>query len=103
MTVEQIAIRQEIRQLLCEAGFNKNTMKDVVREVIDEELNKAVRQVLHETDLDGLVHRYASGNLQEAIKRELRDSIDNRVRGVFNRMTITVDVKDKDGSSSITR
>ena len=26
MTVEQIAIRQEIRQLLNEAGINKNTM-----------------------------------------------------------------------------
>ena len=52
MTVEQIAIRQEIRQLLNEAGINKNTMKDMVKEVIDEELSKAVKQVMHEMDLD---------------------------------------------------
>lgn len=38
MTVEQIAIRQEVRQMLNEAGINKNTLKDMVKEVLQEEL-----------------------------------------------------------------
>ena len=50
MTVEQIAIRQEVRQMLNEAGINKNTLKDMVKEVLQEELKRAIFQALHETN-----------------------------------------------------
>ncbi len=96
MTVEQIAVRQEIRQLLNEAGINKNTMKDIVREVINEELTKAVRQVMHEMNLEDRIYKSANGNLQEAIRKELRASIDNKVNGVFNRMLVNVSIESKD-------
>ena len=92
MTVEQIAVRQEIRQLLNEAGINKNTMKDIVREVINEELTKAVKQVMHEMNLEDRIYKSANGNLQEAIRKELRASIDNKVNGVFNRMSVNVTI-----------
>ena len=93
MTVEQIAIRQEVRQLLAEAGINKNTMKDLVRDVVNEELNKAVRQIMHEINLDEKIGKLANGNLQDAVRRELRDSIDRRVNGVFSRMSVNVSIK----------
>jgi ribosomal protein S3AE len=96
MTVEEIAIRQEVRQLLNEAGFNKNTMKDVVKEVINEELTKAVRQVMHEMNLEGQINKATHGNLQETIRKELRASIDNKVNGIFNRMSINVSIKNTD-------
>ena len=35
MIVEQIASRQEVRQMLTEAGINKNTMKEMVKEVLE--------------------------------------------------------------------
>lgn len=101
MTVEQIAIRQEVRQLLTEAGINKNTMKDLVREVISEEMTKAVRQVMHEMDIDTIVRNKATGSLQDTVRKELRDSIDKQVRGVFGRMVISVDITDSTGTSSI--
>lgn len=43
MRVEEMALRSEIRQMLNEAGFNKNTLKDLVKEVLKEELNKAIK------------------------------------------------------------
>jgi hypothetical protein len=100
MTIEQIVMRQEIRQILNEAGINKNTMKDLVNEVIYEELTKAVKQVMHEMDIDTIIHNKTNGSLQEAVRKELRASIDDRVRGVFNRMMITVDIKDDAGHSA---
>ena len=99
MTVEQIAIRQEIRQMLNEAGINKNTMKDLVNEVIYEEMTKAVKQVMHEMDIDTVIHNKTSGSLQDAVRKELRDSIDQRIKGVFNRMNITVSVVDIKGDN----
>ena len=103
MTVEQIAIRQEIRQMLNEAGINKNSMKELVRDVISEEMTKAVKQVMHEMDIDTIIHNKTTGSLQDAVRRELRESIDQRVRGVFNRMNITVSILDDKGETSTTR
>jgi hypothetical protein len=99
MTVEQIAIRQEIRQMLNEAGINKNTMKEIVREVIDEELHKAVRQVMHEMDLDSQIYNLANGNLKETVRHEIKVSVDRRVKSVFDRMKISIDVRNVDGNS----
>ena len=45
MRVEEIALRSEIRQMLNEAGFNKNTLKDLVKEVLREEIEKAVQDI----------------------------------------------------------
>ena len=97
MTVEQIAVRQEVRQLLNEAGINKNALKDIVREVIDEELTKAVRQVMHEMDLEDKIRKATGGNLQDAIRKELRASIDNKVNGIFNRMLVSVSIINREG------
>ena len=103
MTVEQIAIRQEIRQLLNEAGINKNTMKDMVKEVIDEELNKAVKQVMHEMDLDSKISRAAKVDIEEKIKKEIQNSIRDRVSNIFNRMYLSVDIRNSDGESVVNK
>ena len=98
MTVEQITMRQEIRQMLGEAGINRNTMKDLVREVISEEMTKAVKQVMHEMDIDMAIINKTNSSMQELIRKEIRASVDDRVRSTFNRMTIAIDIKDSDGT-----
>jgi len=103
MTVEQIAIRQEIRQLLGEAGINKNTMKDLVKEVIDEELTKAVKQVMHEMDLESKIQRAARVDIEEKIKKELQNAIRDRVNNIFNRMYLSIDIKNSDGNSIVNK
>ena len=97
MTVEQIAVRQEVRQLLNEAGINKNTMKDIVKEVIDEELAKAVRQVMHEMNLMGAINQATNGNIQKLVREEIRMAIDKRVNGYFNKINVSVDILNSDG------
>lgn len=97
MTVEQIAIRQEIRQLLTEAGINRNTMKDLVKEVIEEELTKAVRQVMQEMNLMGAINQATNGNLQKLVREELRAAINTRVNGYFNKINVSVDILNSDG------
>lgn len=103
MTVEQIAIRQEIRQMLNEAGINKNTLKNMVKEVLGEEIRKACVQAMHEEDIDTIVHNTIKNNFEAIVKSSIRTEVRDRVSSVFNRMTISVDITDKNGSSSITR
>ena len=42
MKVEEIAVRQEVRQMMSESGINKETMKTMVKDVISEEMRKAI-------------------------------------------------------------
>ena len=103
MTAGQTAIRQEIRQLLSEAGINKNTMKDLVKEVIDEELTKAVKQVMHEMDLESKIQRAAKVDIEEKIKKELQNAVRDRVSNIFNRMYLSIDIKNSDGNSIVNK
>lgn len=97
MTAEQIALRQEVRQLLNEAGINKNTLKDIVKEVIEEELTKAVKQVMQEMNLIGAINQATNGNLQKLVREELRNAINTRVNGYFNKINVSVDILNSDG------
>ena len=97
MTVEQIALRQEVRQLLNEAGINRNTLPDIVREVINEELTKAVRQVMQEMNLTGVINQATNGNIQKVVREEIKMAIDKRVNGYFNKINVSVDIINSDG------
>lgn len=103
MTAEQIIMRQEIRQMLNEAGINKNTLKDMVKEVLGEEINKAVRQALNERDFESETRKRVDSNFDKIIRDIIKESVADRTRSVFNRMTISVDIKDEHGCSSTVR
>ena len=76
MTVEEIYMRQEIRQMLNEAGITKNTLKDMVKEVLNEELDKACKQAISEFN----VEKYAKTQLQDSADRVLKDCLTDEVR-----------------------
>lgn len=97
MRVEEIAIRQEARQMLNEAGINQNTLKDMVKEILDEKLDKAICQALHEKDVDGAVSRKIETCIQKEANAIVREAITRRICGIFDHMTISVDITDKDG------
>ena len=103
MTVEQIAIRQEIRQMLCEAGINKETLTDMTKGVISEEMQKAIKRALNETNTADNISRQISNCVDKSVNRLIREEIRDRVNSVFNRMTISIDITDENGQSSITR
>ena len=102
MRVEEIALRHEIRQMLNEAGYNKNTLKDLVKEVLREEIEKAVRQAVNETDFDAYVKQTADSIIRNATKAHLRDTITQQLVGNwFNRMKVNVEIETKDGKPLI--
>ena len=103
MRVEEIAIRQEVRQMLNEAGINKNTLKDMVKDVLKEEVEKACKQAVNETDVDDAIARKINDNFGRIVREATKDEIRGRVQGIFNRMTISVDITDNEGQSVITR
>ena len=83
MRVEEIALRQEVRQMLSEAGINKAVLKQLVKDVIHEEVEKAIKQALAERDLDseiyGFVHNRAESICKSAIVSEIGDVVRRRL------------------------
>ncbi len=95
MRVEEIALRSEIRQMLNEAGFNKNTLKDLVKEVLQEELNKAIKQAVAETNCDimGYTKKNIDSIINKTTERVVREKIsDAIVHSYFNRMRVDVSI-----------
>lgn len=47
MRIEEIALRQEARQMLCEAGLSKEELKELVlKDRVDKALTKAVNDIV---------------------------------------------------------
>lgn len=87
MKVEEIALRHEIRQMMSEAGINKNTIREIAEQVLKEEIDKQIKNILCQTNMNALmsskIKTYEFRNmLQQAIKDEIRNAVD-----------ISVDVK----------
>lgn len=100
MRVEEMALRSEIRQMLNEAGFNKNTLKFEVKSVLKEEIEKAVRQAINETDFNGYVRRETNSIIRDATISHLKNTITRQIVGDwFSRMRISIDVTNKTGES----
>jgi hypothetical protein len=95
MRVEEMALRSEIRQMLNEAGFNKNTLKDLVKEVLQEELNKAIKQAIAETNCN--IEEYTKKNIDSIInkttERVVKEKITDAIVGnYFSRMKVDVSI-----------
>ena len=80
MRVEEIAVRQEIRQLLTEAGINKNTIREMANEVLREEMAKQVKNALNQNNINNIIKSKISSYemmnlLKEAMRQEVRSAI----------------------------
>ena len=95
MRVEEMALRSEIRQMLNEAGFNKNTLKDLVKKVLQEEFEKVIKHALAETNCDMV--RYTQENIDSVInettERVVKERITDAIVGnYFKRMKVDVSI-----------
>lgn len=48
MRVEEIALRQEIRQMISEAGINKNTIQEMAEQIFKKEIRERFDKSFHE-------------------------------------------------------
>ena len=92
MKIEEIYMRQEIRQMLNEAGITKNALKDMVKEVLNEELNKACKQAMAEYNVEGFVQTYFKNNAGRALKDCLTDEVKQIMHEKLQRVAMRISV-----------
>ena len=80
MKVEEIAVRQEVRQMLSEAGINRNTLREMAEQTLKEQIKKQVKYAVQRIDVNAIVRHemesYAGqSTLRDAIRAEVRDRV----------------------------
>lgn len=80
LRVDEIALRQEIRQMLNEAGINKNTLQEMAKEVMQEEIAKQVKTALSGGNINRIVCSKINtydfrDTLREAVKKEVSEMV----------------------------
>ena len=67
MRVEEIALRQEARQMLCEAGLTKEALKDLVLKDMDDKVTQAIEKRLNGVDFEDMIMRKVDKALDKAV------------------------------------
>ena len=92
MRVEEIALRSEIRQMLNEAGFNRDTIKQLVKEAIDDIVKNQVNQVLMERKEQNL-EEVVSGYLDSKLRSLVRNCAESVIKEKLRWMDFSVNVE----------
>ena len=89
MTVQEMALRNEVRQMMCEAGFNRETIKNEVKSLVKEVIAEATKQAIAETNVESIVHQF----IEKDARRIIEDKVANEVFNGLRYNTKNVDIK----------
>lgn len=97
MTIEEIEIRRILNQMLADNGINRETIKDIIKECIDERVEKAIRNLLNQADgsFDSLPTRIQCAIdrlVYQSVEKEARMVISDKVRSIFSKIVVNVEL-----------
>ncbi len=75
MTVQEMALRNEVRQMMCEAGFNKETLKEEVKKLIKDVIAESVKQACAETNVESIVRQFIRNDAKSVIEKKIADEV----------------------------
>lgn len=90
MTIEQIELRKILSQMLADNGINRETLKEMVNEILDEKVEKAVSQVLKEGNIKGIVE----GKIDNISRRVIQHEVENKVRRVLDCTSLSINCRE---------
>lgn len=90
MTVEQIELRKILSQMLADNGINRETLKGMVNEILDEKVEKAVSQVLKEGNIKGIVE----GKIDNFSRRVIQREVELKVRRVLDCTSLSINCQE---------
>ena len=97
MTVEQIELRKILTQMLADNGINRETLKDLVKEIIEEKVDKSINTIIAQTSTIGIdkaiknkIDQYIDNEIANVVKVVIRE----RVNNIFSRIAFDVNVVD---------
>lgn len=101
MTIEQIELRKILTQMLADNGINRETIVDFVKEVMDEKIDKTIKQILgdnggtvFEDKVDDLVDKEVKRYIDKELSAAARAAVRDKINGYFTNVSVTVNLRD---------
>ena len=91
MTIEQIELRKLLSQMLADNGVNRETIVPMVRDVIQEKMDKAAKRIAEETNLDDMVRRIIEREIADAVHSEVRA----KVKSCFSSINVSIGMQNR--------
>ena len=91
MKAEEIMIRSEIRQMLNEAGLNRESLREIVQNAINDIVEKKIDEAVRNYGgLDSGITRRVDERLDYTIKDEIREAIRDRIKYIGLRVIVDI-------------
>jgi|GEM_PF-2368888 len=104
MTVEEIELRKILNQMLADVGINRETLKEMVKEILNEKIKKAIEQALCETtggvSFESKLNAFIFQKIGSwEFEREYKDNVKRIVQDAMQdfRMNIEITKKERKG------
>lgn len=91
MTIEQIELRKLLSQMLADNGINRETIVPMVRDVIQEKMDKTAKQIAEETNLDNMVRHIIEREIADAVRSEVRA----KVKNCFSSISVSIEMQSR--------
>ena len=77
MRIEEIVLRQEARQILCEAGFDKESLKKIVLKDIDDKIIQAIEKRIKGIEFEDMIMHKVDVALNKAVEEIVKKQVNN--------------------------
>lgn len=101
MTIEQIELRKILTQMLADNGINRETITDFVKEIMDEKIEKTIKQILgdnggsvFEDKVDDFVDKEVKRYIDKELSAAARQAVRDKINGYFTNVSVTVNLRD---------
>jgi len=75
MRVEEIALRQEARQMLCEAGLDKESLKELVLKDMNDKVVQAIEKKIKGLEFEDMIMRRVDNALTKAVDEIVKKQV----------------------------
>ena len=100
MRAEEMMIRSEIRQMLNEAGLNRESLREIVQDAINDIVEKKIDEAVHKYGgLDGRISKELGEKLRYTVQDEVKEAIRNRIKYVGLRVTVDIPEPEKENDN----
>lgn len=97
MRAEEIMIRSEIRQMLNEAGLNRESLREIVQNAINDIVEKKIDEAVRKYGgLDGRITKELTERLKYTVQDEVKAAIRDRIKYVGLRVTVDIPEPEKE-------
>lgn len=97
MTLEQIEIRKILNQMLADNGINRETIKDIIKDCIDERVDKALKHLENKSDgdfanMDDRIQQAIDRLVKQEVERHAKEAVRAKVGYCFSNITVNVEL-----------